>query len=284
MADEPAAAPAPERPPPDDREVVIEVKGLSASYGEQPILKDVDMTVRRGEVMVILGGSGSGKSTLLKNLIGLQKPTTGSVKVLGVDVTTADERTMEELYRKVGIVYQSGALFGSLTVAENVALPLLEHTKLDRKIIDISVRMKLGLVNLSGFERRLPSALSGGQVKRVAFARAISMDPQVLFCDEPSAGLDPRIGRGLDDLIRNLNAAFNMAIVVVTHEMESVRLIADRITMLAPQPGGARVVFQGTYEELRACQEPVVRDFVAREPLTEPRTEAKEILRALVGE
>lgn len=138
MADEPAAAPAPERPPPDDREVVIEVKGLSASYGEQPILKDVDMTVRRGEVMVILGGSGSGKSTLLKNLIGLQKPTTGSVKVLGVDVTTADERTMEELYRKVGIVYQSGALFGSLTVAENVALPLLEHTKLDRKIIDIS--------------------------------------------------------------------------------------------------------------------------------------------------
>ncbi|MCC7139884.1 MAG: ATP-binding cassette domain-containing protein [Planctomycetes bacterium] len=284
MADEPAAAPAPERPPPDAREVVIEVKGLSATYGEQPILKDVDMTVRRGEVMVILGGSGSGKSTLLKHLIGLQKPTSGTVKVLGVDVSTADERTMEELYRKIGIVYQSGALFGSLTVAENVALPLLEHTQLDRKIIDISVRMKLGLVNLSGFERRLPSALSGGQVKRVAFARAIAMDPQVLFCDEPSAGLDPRIGRGLDDLIRNLNAAFNMAIVVVTHEMESVRLIADRITMLAPQPGGARVVFQGSYEELRACQDPVVRDFVAREPLTEPRTEAKEILRALVGE
>ncbi len=266
------------------QEVVIEVEHLTASYGEQVILNDVSMTVRRGEVMVILGGSGSGKSTLLKNLIGLQKPQAGRIRVLGVDVLNADLREMEDLYRKVGIVYQSGALFGSLTVAENVALPLLEHTQLDRKIIDISVRMKLGLVNLSGFERRLPSALSGGQVKRVAFARAIAMDPQVLFCDEPSAGLDPRIGRGLDDLIRNLNAAFNMAIVVVTHEMESVRLIADRITMLAPMPGGARVVFQGSYDELRACQDPVVRDFVAREPLTEPRTEAKEILRQLVGE
>lgn len=282
----PAEARAPERGPGPEptREVVIEVEKLTATYGEQVILKDVDMTVRRGEVMVILGGSGSGKSTLLKHLIGLVKPQQGRIRVLGVDVTSASEREMEELYRKVGIVYQSGALFGSLTVSENVALPLLEHTKLDRKIIDISVRMKLGLVNLSGFEGRLPSALSGGQVKRVAFARAIAMDPQVLFCDEPSAGLDPRIGRGLDDLIRNLNAAFNMAIVVVTHEMESVRLIADRITMLAPMPGGARVVFQGTYDELRACQDPVVRDFVAREPLTEPRTEAKEILRQLVGE
>ena len=271
-------------PPPDPREAVIEVKGLTAGYGDQVILRDVDMTVHRGEVMVVVGGSGSGKSTMLKCLIGLQKPLAGEVKVLGVDIAKAPERVMEELYKKIGIVYQSGALFGSLTVAENVALPLLEHTKLDRRIVDISVRMKLGLVNLSGFERRLPSALSGGQLKRVAFARAISMDPQVLFCDEPSAGLDPRIGRGLDDLIRNLNAAFNMAIVVVTHEMESVRIIADRITMLAPLPGGARVVFQGTYDELRACKEPVVRDFVAREPLTEPRTEAEEILKSLVGE
>jgi phospholipid/cholesterol/gamma-HCH transport system ATP-binding protein len=201
-----------------------------------------------------------------------------------VDVARASEREKRELYKKIGIVYQSGALFGSLTVAENVALALREHTVLDPKIVDISVRMKLGLVNLAGFEGRMTSELSGGQVKRVAFARAIAMDPKVLFCDEPSAGLDPRIGRGLDDLIRNLNAAFDMAIVVVTHEMESVRIIADRITMLAPMPGGARVVFQGTYDELRACQDPVVRDFVAREPLHEPRTEAKEILRALTGE
>jgi phospholipid/cholesterol/gamma-HCH transport system ATP-binding protein len=271
-------------PRPADHDVVVEVKDLTTAYGDQVVLRDVNMVVRRGEIMVILGGSGCGKSTLLKHLLGLQRPTAGSVSVLGVDVTSAGERELEDLYRQIGIVYQSGALFGSLSVAENVALPLLEHTTLDRKIIDISVRMKLGLVNLSGFEDRLPGQLSGGQMKRVAFARAIAMDPQILFCDEPSAGLDPRIGRGLDDLIRNLNAAFNMAIVVVTHEMESVRLIADRITMLAPMPGGARVVFQGTYEELKNCQDPVVRDFVARAPLTEPRTEAKEILRQLVGE
>ncbi len=274
----------PDRPAPDERDVVVEVKNLTSRYGDQVVLKDVSMTVRRGEVMVILGGSGCGKSTLLKHLIGLVKPVEGTVRVLGVDVINATEREREEIYKKIGIVYQTGALFGSLTVAENVALALREHTTLATKIIDISVRMKLGLVNLAGFEGRLPSQLSGGQVKRVAFARAIAMDPQVLFCDEPSAGLDPRIGRGLDDLIRNLNSAFNMAIVVVTHEMESVRIIADRITMLAPMPGGARVVFQGSYDELRACQDPVVREFVAREPLHEPRTEAKEILRALVGD
>jgi phospholipid/cholesterol/gamma-HCH transport system ATP-binding protein len=265
-------------------EAVIVVQSVTSGYGDQVVLRDVSVTVRRGEVMVILGGSGCGKSTLLKHMIGLLPPTTGEVSVLGVDVVHSSEREMEELYKRIGIVYQTGALYGSLTVAENVALPMVEHTTLDRKIIDISVRMKLGLVNLSGFEDRLPGQLSGGQMKRVAFARAIAMDPQVLFCDEPSAGLDPRIGRGLDDLIRNLNAAFNMAVVVVTHEMESVRLIADRITMLAPMPGGARVVFQGTHEELQASQDPVVRDFVARAPLTEPRTEAKEILRQLVGE
>ena len=271
-------------PRPADDDVVVRVENLSSQYGDQVVLKDVDMTVRRGEVMAILGGSGCGKSTLLKHLIGILKPTHGRVTVLGTDVTHAPHKELEALYQKVGIVYQTGALFGGLTVAENVALPLREHTSLAAKIIDISVRMKLGLVNLSGFEHRMPNQLSGGQVKRVAFARAIAMDPQVLFCDEPSAGLDPRIGRGLDDLIRNLNKAFNMAIVVVTHEMESVRLIADRITMLAPMPGGARVVFQGTYEQLRASQDPVVRDFVAREPLHEPRTEASEILRALVGD
>jgi phospholipid/cholesterol/gamma-HCH transport system ATP-binding protein len=277
-----AKSPAPEDPR-TGQDVVVSVKGLTTAYGDQVVLRDVDMTVRRGEVMVILGGSGCGKSTLLKHLIGIQKPTKGEVNVLGVDVVRASERQMEDLYGKVGIVFQSGALYGSLTVAENVALPLLERTDLDPGIIGISVRMKLGLVNLSGFEDRLPSELSGGQMKRVAFARAIAMDPQVLFCDEPSAGLDPRIGRGLDDLIRNLNKAFNMAIVVVTHEMESVKLIADRITMLAPMEGGARVVFQGTYDELKACEDPVVRDFVQREPLTEPRTEAREILRRLVG-
>ncbi len=268
---------------PPEKEVVVEVKDLACAYGDDVVVRDVNLAVRRGEVMAIIGGSGSGKTTLLKALLGLVKPIRGEARVLGVDVVHASERQMEALYRQIGIVYQSGALYGSLTVAENVALPLLENTRLDRSIVDISVRMKLGLVNLSGFEDRLPSELSGGQAKRGAFARAIAMDPKVLFCDEPSAGLDPRIGRGLDDLIKNLNRAFEMAVIVVTHDMESVKVIADRVTMLAPQPGGARPVFQGTLAELLASEDPVVRDFVARAPLTEPRTEAREVLRALTG-
>jgi phospholipid/cholesterol/gamma-HCH transport system ATP-binding protein len=263
---------------------VIEVKDLVVRYDQQVVLNGVSMTVNPGEVMVILGGSGSGKSTLLKCLLGVTRPVSGTVKVLGVDMTQADERTRETLYRRLGMVYQSGALFGSMTVGDNIRLPLREHTRLDDRIIDISMRMKLGLVHLSGFEDRLPSQLSGGQAKRAAFARAIALDPELLFCDEPSAGLDPRIGRGLDLLIRNLNKAFRMAIVVVTHEMESVKVIADRITMLAPMAGGARVAFCGTYDEMLAHTNPVVREFVERAPLQEPRTEAGEILRQLVGE
>ncbi len=269
---------------PDRGEPVIEVKDLVVRYDEQVVLNEVSMTVYRGEVVTILGGSGSGKSTLLKCILGTLKPVSGSVRVLGVDMINASEREREDVYRRIGMVYQSGALFGSMTVRDNVALPLMEHSNLDPKIVDISVRMKLGLVRLSGFEDRLPSQLSGGQVKRVAFARAIAMDPEILFCDEPSAGLDPRIGRGIDDLIRNLNRAFNMAIVVVTHEMESVKVIADRITMLAPKAGGAQVVFDGTYDELECCGDAAVQEFVHREPLHEPRSEAGEILKQLVGE
>jgi phospholipid/cholesterol/gamma-HCH transport system ATP-binding protein len=273
-----------ETPRGNPEDVVVEVKDLVVRYDEQVVLNGVSMTVRRGEVMAIIGGSGSGKSTLLKCLLGIMRPDEGSLRLLGVDMVNAPQAEIDEVYKKAGMVYQSGALFGSLTVGDNVALPLREHTKLDPKIIDISVRMKLGLVGLSGFATRLPTQLSGGQLKRVAFARAIAMDPHVLFCDEPSAGLDPRIGRGIDDLIRSLNKAFGMAIVAVTHEMESVKVIADRITMLAPKPGGAQVVFSGTYDEMAKSEDEVVRAFVQREPLHEPRMEAGEILRQLVGE
>lgn len=281
---DPDPAAEPEGAPPASPEVVVEVRDLVVRYDEQVVLNGVSLSVRRGEVAVILGGSGSGKSTLLKCLLGILTPVSGEVRVLGVDMLRAPQAQRDEVYRRIGMVYQAGALFGSLTVGENVKLPLREHTRLDPRIIDIATRMKLGLVQLSGFEDRLPSQLSGGQMKRAAFARAIALDPQVLFCDEPSAGLDPRIGRGIDLLIRNLNKAFGMAIVVVTHEMESVRVIADRITMLAPMAGGARVVFSGTYDEMVASTDPVVRDFVQRAPLQEPRTEAAEILRQLVGE
>ncbi len=263
---------------------VVEVRDLVVRYDQQVVLNGVSMTVNQGEVVAILGGSGSGKSTLLKAMLGVLTPVSGSVRVLGTDMLRAPEKEKGEVYRNLGMVYQSGALFGSMSVWENIALPLQQHTDLDPKIIDISVRMKLGLVQLSGFENRLPDQLSGGQRKRVAFARAISMDPRLLFCDEPSAGLDPRIGRGIDDLIRNLNRAFNMAIVVVTHEMESVKIIADRIVMLAPQAGGARVAFTGTYQEMEASEDPIIRDFVRRAPLHEPRAEASEILRQLVGD
>ena len=265
-------------------EPVIEVRDLVVRYDEQVVLNGISFDVHAGEVMTIIGGSGSGKSTVLKCILGILKPVSGSVRLLGVDMIHATEREKEAVYREIGMVYQSGALFGSMTVWDNVALPLQQHSELDPKIIDISVRMKLGQVRLSGFEKRLPRQLSGGQVKRVALARAIAMDPTVLFCDEPSAGLDPRIGRGIDDLIRSLNVAFNMAVVVVTHEMESVKIIADRIIMLAPKPGGARVVFEGTYEELACCSEDEVQDFVNRAPLEEPRSEATEVLKQLVGE
>lgn len=263
---------------------VIEVKDIVVRYDEAVVLNQINLTVQRGEVLAIIGGSGSGKSTLMKCILGILRPASGSVRVLGVDMVNAAERDLAKVYRELGIVYQSGALFGSMTVEENVGLPLQEHSDLDAHIVDIAVRMKLGLVRLAGFEKRLPSQLSGGQVKRVAFARAIAMDPQILICDEPSAGLDPRIGRGIDDLMRNLNRAFNMALLVVTHDMESVKVIADRIVMLAPLPGGARVIFNGTYDEMMASKDPTVHDFITRAPLTEPRTEAKEVLRQLVGE
>jgi phospholipid/cholesterol/gamma-HCH transport system ATP-binding protein len=275
---------APAAVPPPDREPVVQVEDLVVRYDEQVVLNGVSLTVHRGEVMALIGGSGSGKSTLLKAMLGILKPVSGRVRVLGVDVLTASEEEMEGLYKRIGMVYQSGALFGSMTVADNVRLPLREHTKLDDKIIDITARMKLGQVQLSGFEDRMPSQLSGGQLKRAAFARAIAMDPQLLFCDEPSAGLDPRIGRGIDLLIRQLSRSLHMAMVVVTHEMESVKVIADRITMLAPMAGGARVAFRGTYDEMLAHPDATVRDFVLRNPLEEPRREGAEILRQLVGE
>ena len=263
---------------------VVEVRGLVASYDDQRVLNGVDLTVQRGEVVIILGGSGSGKSTLLKCILGIHCPDAGTVRVLGEDIWALSDREREEIYKKIGIVYQGGALFGSLTVADNVALPLLEHTRLASNIVSITARMKLGLVGLGGFEHRLPSELSGGQAKRVAFARAIAMDPRILFCDEPSAGLDPRVSRGIDDLILSLNQAFNMAVVVVTHEMESVQVIADRILMLVPMAGGAKVAFRGTYEEMTQSEDPEVRDFVGRVPILGPRAEAREILRQLVGE
>ncbi len=263
-----------------NRENVIEVTNLKVSFGSHQVLTDVDMDVPRGQTTVILGGSGCGKSTLLRHIIGLRKPQGGRILIKGHDVTEMDEEQMSGLLRKVGVVFQSSALFNSLTIGDNVALPLREHTKLEESTIQIMTRIKLDMVGLSGFEDYMPSELSGGMKKRAAFARAISMDPEILFCDEPSAGLDPIVGAGLDELIIKLKTALKMTIVVVTHEMESMYKIADRVVMLHE----GEVIFTGPPEEFRTCEHPRVRQFVERRAEQYGEDELGRYARALTSE
>jgi phospholipid/cholesterol/gamma-HCH transport system ATP-binding protein len=226
---------------------VIEVLDLVTHYGARMILKGVSLEIYEGEIMVIMGGSGSGKSTLLRHLMGLERHSAGTVKVLGRDLSTLNHTETLELRKKIGVAFQGGALFSSMTVGENIMLPLYEHTDLDPKTMEIMARMKLEVVNLAGFENLMPSELSGGMIKRAAFARAIVMDPKILFCDEPSAGLDPVVASAIDDLILRLRDAMGMSVVVVTHELDSVFKIADRVTVLDQ----GKVLFIGTPEELR---------------------------------
>lgn len=229
-------------------EKVIEVKDLVTHYGPRKILKGITMDVRAGEIMAIMGGSGSGKSTLLRHLMALERHTSGNMKILDRDIDSLGFKEMTELRKRIGVAFQSGALFSSMTVGENIMLPLYEHTDLDPKTCEIMVRMKLEVVNLAGFENLMPSELSGGMIKRAAMARAIIMDPKILFCDEPSAGLDPVVASSLDDLILAMRDAMGMSIVVVTHELESIFKIADRVTVLDQ----GEVLFIGTLAELRA--------------------------------
>jgi phospholipid/cholesterol/gamma-HCH transport system ATP-binding protein len=198
-------------------ENAIEVTGLQTHYGEREILKSIDISVPKGKTSVILGGSGCGKSTLLKHLIGLLKPTKGKISINGRDIAVMEEDELIDVRKKMGVLFQGAALLNSMTVAENVALPLREHTGLNESTIKIMVRMKLDLVGLSGFEHFYPSQLSGGMKKRAGLARALALDPELLFFDEPSAGLDPVTAAGLDDLILKLRNVFGITIVVVTH-------------------------------------------------------------------
>lgn len=241
---------------------MISVKDLRFRYGEREILHGISFEVLVGETMVILGGSGSGKSTLLRTLVGLERPSGGEVFVRGKDLTKLTETDWDDLRKKIGISFQGGALFGAMTVGENVALPLREHTPLEESTIQIVVRLKLEQVGLAGFEDYLPSQLSGGMKKRAAVARAMAMDPEILFFDEPSAGLDPIIAAGIDDLIVKLKKAFRMTIVVVTHELASAFLIADRMMLIDK---GALVAL-GTPAELKASTHPRVRQFLDRVP------------------
>lgn len=258
---------------------VIEVEGLVAHYGAREILHGVDLTVNAGEIMVIMGGSGSGKSTLLRCLLGLHRPSRGTIRLLGKDIARISAREMFALRKNIGVSFQSGALFTSLTVGDNVVMPLREHTGLDEKTMGIMARMKLEMVNLGGFEDLMPAQLSGGMIKRAALARAIVMDPKLLFFDEPSAGLDPVVSAELDQLILRIRKAMNTTIVVVTHELDSTFRIADRITVLDQ----GDVLMTGTVDEIRNSDEPRIVGILNRQ-VRELQIDADAYLRRLTGE
>lgn len=221
----PAQAPAEDVPP-------IEVTGLSMSYGSLLVMKDLDFRVRRGEIFVIMGGSGSGKSTLLKHLVGLQRPEEGSILFDGEDFGGAELEDRKRMLKRMGVLFQNGALWSGLTLGENVALPLEVHTELDAEAIGEVVSLKLALVGLRGLESLYPSAISGGMRKRAALARATALDPEVLFFDEPSSGLDPITASRLDDLILQIRESFGTTIVIVSHDLASIFKIADRALFL----------------------------------------------------
>jgi phospholipid/cholesterol/gamma-HCH transport system ATP-binding protein len=249
------------------------VEDLTARFGDRIIFEHVSFEVYPGEILVILGGSGCGKSTLLKHMIGLYQPYTGRVLIHGVDVNTKNEVELQRLRRDIGVTFQGGALFGSMTVAENIALPLREYTDLAPEDIDLIVRMKLGLVNLAGFENHLPEELSGGMIKRVGLARALALEPRVVFFDEPSAGLDPITAVELDMLILNINAGMGTTMVVVTHELQSIYTIAHRVVMLDKSAKGLIAI--GDPKELRdRADDPRVLAFFRRQPLSQAPKEA----------
>ena len=245
-------------------ESIIRVRDLTAGYGDTMLLDRVSFDVRRGEVFVILGGSGSGKSTLLKHMIGLLEPEGGSVMIDGDDIITATGDARRAILRKIGVGYQSGALFGSMTLAENVRLPLEEYTDLATDEIELIARMKLSLVGLGMFTGHLPAEISGGMQKRAAIARAMALDPMILFLDEPSAGLDPITSAELDALIKRLARNLGMTFVVVTHELPSIFEIADRVIMLDRRRKG--IAAEGDPRALRDSSDDAwVRQFFNRE-------------------
>ena len=245
-----------------EKEIVIKADGIVKRFGERTVLNGISLEIYRGETFVVMGGSGCGKSTFLRHIIGSLKPDSGKIYLLGKDITALDEDEMDKLKKKIGMSFQSAALFDSMTVGENVSLPLKEHTKLDKAVIDIVVKMKLEMVGLRGFEDLMPSQISGGMRKRVGLARAIAMDPEIVFYDEPTAGLDPIVAGVIDKLILDLSKKLSITSIVVTHDMKSVFSIADRVAMLYE----GKVLEVGTPDQIKNSKNPMVQQFIAGSP------------------
>jgi phospholipid/cholesterol/gamma-HCH transport system ATP-binding protein len=243
-------------------EPMISVRDLVVSYAGRRVLDGINLDIARGETMVLLGGSGSGKSTLLRHIIGLERPQAGRVVVNGTDISSCAPKDLNKLRRSIGVAFQDAALFNSMSVADNVALPLREHTRLAESTISLMTRWKLAVVGLAEFGNYSPQELSGGMRKRAAVARAMSLDPEILVFDEPSAGLDPIVGAELDELILTLKRAFSMTVVVVTHEMTSAFRIADRMAMLHQ----GSLIAVGSKEEIKSSNHPHIRQFLDRIP------------------
>lgn len=240
---------------------LIKVEQMVVRYGEHTVLDGVDVSLERGEILAILGGSGSGKSTLLRHMVGLRAPEAGRVMLFGRDLYALEEEEREDTLKRIGMLFQSAALFNSLTLEENIALPLIEHRGFAPEVAAVIARMKLAMVGLENSARLLPAEISGGMKKRAGLARALALDPEVLLFDEPSAGLDPVTARALDDLILDLRARLGVGIVVVTHELGSINAIADQVIMV----NHGKLIAEGPLADVRAMDNPVVHAFFARE-------------------
>jgi len=245
-------------------QAIIQVRDLEARYGDDPILKAVNLDIYKGEILAIIGGSGCGKTTFLRHLIGLRPPYAGRILIDDIDIATGDEAAFVRALRKIGILFQGGALFGSMTIAENVALPIREYTDLPPAAVASLVRMKLCSVDLGGYENHLPSELSGGMIKRAGLARALALNPEILFLDEPTAGLDPVISAEIEELILRINHSIGTTMVIVTHSLNMIFRVAHRVVMLDKSAKG--IVAQGDPNELKTkSPNPVVRQFFNRQ-------------------